>query len=270
MSALKRSSALTRGGLVLLALIVLAGLLAPVISAGDPNRQHLAQTLADPSWSHPLGTDQLGRDVWARLLYAIRTDVRIGVLAVILPFLLGNLLGLVAGYAGGVTDKVVSRLIDVVVAFPLYVLLIALVFVMGPGETSLIVAFTITSWVTYARLVRAQVLSLRERDFVVAARLGGLGHWTVMRTHVLPNVVTQPLVYSTSDIVLNILAIVTLGYLGLGVPAPTPEWGAMIADAQPFMTSHWWLIAGPGLAVVVTGLALSLLGDGVTKDRRIR
>lgn len=265
----RQQSLLTRVGVGLFLFIVMLGVLAPVISTGQPDQQNLAHTLSDPSWSHPLGTDQLGRDVWTRLLYAIRTDVTIGVAAVILPFLLGNLLGLIAGYTGGVIDAVISRLIDVVVAFPLYALLLALVFVLGPGARSLIIAFTLVSWVTYARLMRARVLVLRELDYVVAARLGGLSHWTVMRTHVLPNAVTQSLVYSMSDIVLNILAIVTLGYLGLGIPAPTPEWGTMISDAQPFITTHWWLIVAPGLAVVFTGLSLSLIGDGVTKDWRV-
>jgi peptide/nickel transport system permease protein len=260
---------LLRIGLGLLVVLVALAVLAPLVTSGEPNALHFDAQLAPPSWAHPLGTDQLGRDEWTRLVYAARTDLKIGILAAVFPFLLGSLIGLIGGYVGGVLDAAISRVIDMVIAFPFYVLLIALVFVLGPGERSILIAFTVVSWVTYARIVRAQVLSLREQDFIVAARLGGLSHRTVMIRHILPNVISHPVVYGMSDIVLDILAIVTLGYLGLGVSPPTAEWGSMIAEAQPQMTSNWWLIVAPGLAVVVTGLGLSMVGDGLAKRWRV-
>ena len=250
-------------GVAILALIVLAAAAAPLIASQDPTDQNLQATLQGPSGSHLLGTDDLGRDVWARLLYGARTDLRVAFLAVLFPFTIGTLIGLVAGYFGRLIDTVTSWLVNIVVAFPFYVLIIALVFALGSGTRNIYIAITIVGWVSYTRIVRGEVLVAKRREYVLAARAAGLSHARILFRHLLPNVITQAIVFAMSDIVLDILAIVTLGYLGLGVQPPTPDWGRMIADGQTYLTTHWELSTIPGIAVVITALGLSLLADGL-------
>jgi peptide/nickel transport system permease protein len=187
------------------------------------------------------------------------------VLAVATPFVLGSLLGLLAGWVGGWFDALLMRIVDMVVAFPFFVLVIALVFALGAGTTSIYVAITLVGWVAYARIVRGEVLIAKNQEYALAARVSGLPTWRILLRHLLPNVILQAVVFSMSDIVLTILAIVTLGYLGLGVPPPTPDWGSMIQDGQQFMLTHWYLPALPGFAVVLTGLALALIADGLVE-----
>ena len=250
-------------GVSILGTIVLAAAAAPLITTHDPIQQDLVNTLAGPSWSHPLGTDDLGRDVWARLVYGTRTDLRVAFLAVLFPFIIGTTIGLLAGYYGRLVDTVTSWLVNVVVAFPFYVLIIALVFALGSGTRNIYIAITVVGWVSYTRIVRGEVLVAKRREYVLAARAAGLSDARVLVRHLLPNVITQAIVFAMSDIVLDILAIVTLGYLGLGVQPPTPDWGRMIADGQTYLTTNWELSTIPGIAVVVTALGLSLLADGL-------
>jgi peptide/nickel transport system permease protein len=250
-------------GASILATIVLAALAAPLITQHDPAQQDLLHTLAGPSSSHWLGTDDLGRDVWSRLVYGARTDLRVAFLAVLFPFSIGTLIGLLSGYYGRWIDTVTNWLVNVVVAFPFYVLIIALVFVLGPGTRSIYIAITLVGWVSYARIIRGEVLVAKRRDYVLAAKAAGLSDARILFRHLLPNVITQAVVFSMSDIVLDILAIVILGYLGLGVQPPTPDWGRMIADGQTFITTHWELSTIPGIAIIITALGLSLLADGL-------
>jgi peptide/nickel transport system permease protein len=250
-------------GLAILGAIVLAAILAPVITAHDPAQQDLQHTLQGPGNGHLLGTDELGRDVWSRLVYGARTDLRVAFLAVLFPFVLGTAIGLLAGYFGGWVDTVTNWLTNVVVAFPFFVLIIALVFVLGAGARGIYIAITMVGWVSYSRIVRGEVLSAKRRDYVLAARAGGLSTPRILVRHLLPNVVTQAIVFAMSDIVLCILAIVTLGYLGLGIQPPTPDWGRMIAEGQNYLTTQWQLSTVPGIAVVITALGLSLLADGL-------
>jgi peptide/nickel transport system permease protein len=250
-------------GASILGVIVLLALLAPVASWHDPVQQDLLRILQGPSWTHPLGTDELGRDEWARLLYGARTDLRVAFLAVLFPFVIGTAVGLVAGYFGGWVDTVSNWFVNVVVAFPFYVLIIALVFALGSGTRNIYIAITIVGWVSYTRIVRGEVLVAKRREYVLAARAGGLSNARIIGRHLLPNVITQAIVFAMSDIVLDILAIVTLGYLGLGVQPPTADWGKMIADGQTYLTTHWELSTIPGIAVVITALGLSLLADGL-------
>jgi peptide/nickel transport system permease protein len=249
-------------GASILGTIILLALLAPVVSWHDPVQQNLLNILQGPSWSHPLGTDELGRDEWARILYGARTDLRIAFLAVLFPFVIGTAIGLVAGYFGGWIDTIANWFVNVVVAFPFYVLIIALVFALGPGTRNIYIAITIVGWVSYTRIVRGEVLVAKRREYVLAARAGGLSNARIIVRHLLPNVITQAICFSMSDIVLDILAIVTLGYLGLGVQPPTADWGKMIADGQTYLTTHWELSTIPGVAVVITALGLALLADG--------
>jgi len=250
-------------GIVIMGLIIATALSAPLLASYNPIALNLNATLLGPSSQHLLGTDQLGRDIFARLLYGLRLDLAVGCLAVLFPFTLGTILGSLAGYFGGWVDIVIMRLVDIVVAFPFYVLVIALVFVLGPGVRSIIIAITLVGWVSYARIIRGEILVAKRQDYVVAAQSGGLSSLRIMGRHLLPNVITQAIIYAMSDIVQDILAIVTLGYFGLGVPPPTPDLGSMINDGQNFLTTHWQLTTIPGLAVVVVGLGLSLIGDGL-------
>jgi peptide/nickel transport system permease protein len=258
-----RASRSLVAGTIIIGLIALAAALAPVIAPYPPNQQDLYHILGGFSWQHLLGTDELGRDELSRLLYGARTDLMVGVLAVIFPFVFGTIVGTLAGYYGGVADSVVMRIVDVVIAFPFYVLVIALVFVVGPGTRGIFIAFAVADWVIYSRTVRSTTLIVRELDYVAAARAGGLSDFRVLTRHALPNTITQAIVYSMSDIVLVIVAVVTLGYLGLGVQPPTADWGTMISAGQGFLTTNWTLATLPGIAVVLTGLGLSLVGDGL-------
>jgi peptide/nickel transport system permease protein len=250
-------------GLIIVALILFVCIAAPLFTSYNPDTQNLNATLQSFSGHHLLGTDQEGRDTFTRLLYGGRTDLRIAFIAVLFPFVLGTILGSVAGYFGGWVDMIIMRLVDIVVAFPFFVLVIALVFVLGAGERSIYVAITLVGWVSYARIVRGEILVAKRQEYVLAAQAGGLSSLRVMARHLLPNVITQAIIYAMSDIVQDILAIVTLSYLGLGIQPPAPDWGTMIADGQNFLTTHWQLTTIPGLAVVVTGLGLSLIGDGL-------
>jgi len=250
-------------GVSILGLIVLAALAAPLITKYNPTEQDLLHTLSGPSSRHWLGTDDLGRDVWSRLVYGARTDLRVAFLAVLLPFALGTAIGLVSGYFGGWIDTVTNWLVNIVVAFPFFVLIIALAFALGPGARSIYIAITIVGWVSYARIVRGEVIVAKRREYVLAARAGGLSTRRILLRHLLPNTITQAIVFAMSDVCLDILAIVTLGYLGLGIQPPNPDWGRMIADGQTYLTTHWELSTIPGIAIVIAALGLSLLADGL-------
>ena len=250
-------------GISILGTVVLLAVLAPLIAQHDPVEQDLLNVLQGPSREHWLGTDDLGRDVWARLLYGARTDLRVAFLAVLFPFVIGTIVGLVAGYYGRWVDTAASWLVNVVVAFPFYVLVIALVFALGSGTRNIYIAITMVGWVSYTRIVRGEVLVAKRREYTLAAQAAGLSTPRILGRHLLPNVITQAIVFSMSDIVLTILAIITLGYLGLGVQPPTVDWGRMIADGQTYLTTNWQLATFPGIAVVITALGLSLLADGL-------
>jgi peptide/nickel transport system permease protein len=249
-------------GVSILGVIVLLAIFAPLV-AQSPTHQDLLSQLQGPSWHHPLGTDDLGRDVWARLVFGARTDLHIAFLAVLFPFCIGTVIGLFAGYYGGWLDLVVGWLVNTVVAFPFFVLIIALAFALGPGSRSIYIAITIVGWVSYARIVRGEVLVAKRLEYVLAAKAAGLPDRRILFRHLLPNTITQAIVFSMSDVVLDILAIVTLGYLGIGVQPPTADWGQMIAEGRGFLTTNWELATLPGIAVVITALALALIADGL-------
>ncbi|MGW4959151.1 ABC transporter permease [Nonomuraea sp. NPDC004186] len=243
-----------------LALVILAAVLAPLLAPADPDLQTLDQ-LRPPGAAHLLGTDALGRDVLSRLLFALRTDLLLMLFAAGLPMLLGTLIGAVAGYYGGLLDAAVRWVADIFQALPVYVLLIAFVFVLGPGTPSLLVAFGVLGWVVYARLIRTEVRRVREREFVSASYLLGLSHVAVLVRHVLPNSLRQSLVYLATDMGMALQGIAVLSFFGLGVAAGTPELGAMVSEAQLFLRSHWWLAAFPGLTIVILGSSVAALGD---------
>lgn len=251
-------------GIIIVGLLVLVAIFAPLIAPYDPIAQDLTNALQAPSWAHWLGTDKFGRDVLSRLIWGAQVDLRIGFLAVLIPFVIGSFLGAIAGYFGGWLDTVLMRVVDIFFAFPFYVMVIVLVFVFGSGEASIYIAIAAVSWVSYARIVRGEVLIAKKQDYVVAASLGGMSHGRVLVRHIGPNVLSQAIIYGMSDIVMDIMAIVTLGYLGLGIAPPTAEWGSMINDGQEFITTLWQQATIPGLVVVLISLGLSWLGDGLS------
>ena len=236
--------------------------------APDPLAPDLSEVLEGPSSSHWLGTDQLGRDVLARLLHAGRLDIRIAITAVLLSFTLGVGLGALAAFRGGWLGSVIVRVADIVSALPVMVMAIALIFVLGQGERSFYVAFTFTGWVTYARITRAEVLTVTSLDYVTAARISGLPGTRVLWRHVLPNAIGQSLTFVMIDVVYAMAAIVALGFLGLGIQPPTPEWGSMIADGEPLIQVKPALATIPGLAVFVTAVGFALTGDGLASSFR--
>lgn len=252
-----------RIGVAVVLLYVLVAALAPVLAPYDPLAQDVMHSLAAPSGEHWLGTDGLGRDVLSRLIYGARIDLFLAIGATGIALVIGTVIGLLAGYYRGWADVVLGRLVDVMMAIPAYPLLVLLLFVLGQGTGSIIIAFAATGWVSYCRLVRGQAMAVREQDYIVAAKLGALGNLRVIGRHLLPNVSGQVVVLWASDLVLAISAIAALGYLGIGIQAPTPEWGVMVADGQNFLLTNWQLAAAPGLVIVILGVALALISDSV-------
>lgn len=259
-------------GLGLLALIVLLCLVAPLLTPYDPTAQNiLIQALPPLSSGHVLGTDApYGRDVLSRLLYGGRIDLLIGFGGTGVTIVIGTIVGLIAGYFGGRVDTFLMRIVDVFFAFPFFVLVLAIISMLGSSLLNLFIAIWAVGWVSYARIIRGETLVAKQQEYVLAARALGYGRLRIMARHILPNVFSAALIFSMADAVGNILLGAALGYLGLGVPPPTPEWGSMISDGQNYMVTAWWVPTIPGLAVVVVGVALSLLGDGLADLLRPR
>ncbi|HWA42461.1 MAG TPA: ABC transporter permease [Hypericibacter adhaerens] len=262
-------AALKLGAAISLAWLFLA-LAAPLVAPYDPIAQDLEQTLRHPGWAHWLGTDNFGRDVLSRIIWGARFDLAMGLLGVIVPFILGSAIGLVAGYFGGLVDTLLMRLLDITISFPFFVLVIAIISVLGAGLASFFIAVALVGWVSYARLIRSQTLVLKHSDFVLAARNLGYSRRRIMARHILPNAVLPAVVFSMSDVVLTILLGSSLSYLGLGVQPPAAEWGVMIAEGQTFLATAWWISFFPGLAIVTLALGFSLLADGLAETLGIR
>jgi peptide/nickel transport system permease protein len=255
-------------GLGLLALVVLAALCAPLLTPYDPIAQKLDDAFQQPlSANHVLGTDNFGRDVWSRIVYSTRLDLQIGLISVLFPFVFGSLVGIATGYLGGWLDTVFMRIVDVLMAFPFLILVVAIMAILGTGLTNLYIAFGVVGWIPYARISRAETLAARNLEYVQAARTIGATTPRIMLRHILPNVIAPGLVYVFTGMVLAILIGATLSYLGLGPQPPTPEWGAMIAAGRQFLLQAWWLTALPGFALLILGVALSLIGDGLADKR---
>jgi peptide/nickel transport system permease protein len=265
-------------GAVVVLLVVVTALIAPVLSPFDPIEQDLENRLKAPGWRdaagrlHLLGTDHLGRDLTARVIYGAQPALMVGFAAVVISGVLGMLAGLLSGYFGGRVDDVLMRLADIQLAFPFILLAIALIGVLGPSLPTIIVVIGVSSWVIYARVVRGAVLSLREREFVQAAHALGGGDGRVVARHILPNVLTPWLVVATLDMARVIVIESALSFLGLGVQPPTPTWGGMLADGRVYISTAWWLATFPGLAILVAVLGINLFGDGLrdTLDPRLK
>lgn len=253
-----------RVGLAIIVLTVLIGVLAPVVDPYDPTTDSdLANARLEPSWEHPFGTDRLGRDMFRRVIHGTRISLMIGFVVVFVSGTIGTVLGLIAGYFGKTVDTVIMRLMDILLAFPAILLAIAIVAVRGPGLFNTILAVAIVGIPGYARVVRSMVLSLRERDYVDAARMIGVGNARIMFGHILPNSLSPLIVQATLGVGGAILFAAALGFLGLGVQPPRPEWGAMISDGIPFLRQSPYLVFYPGIAIMITVLGFNLLGDGL-------
>jgi peptide/nickel transport system permease protein len=243
--------------------VALAAIFAPLIAPYNPNEQNLLASFEHPSWQHLMGTDNLGRDIFSRVVYAGRVDFQIGLITTYVPLVTGMLLGALAGYFGGWIEAVVMGLVDIVIAFPFLVLVIAILAIIGPGLTGLYIAVLAVGWSMYARLTRGEMLVLREQQFMLAAESLGFSRRRIIVRHALPNLLRPNLVFSMADFVLNILLAASLSFLGLGVQPPTAEWGAMVADGQNYLLNAWWITTMPGIVIVVVGVGLSLIGDGL-------
>ena len=250
-------------GLAILGGFILMAVLAPLIAPYDPILQDTTAKLLPPSWAHPFGTDNFGRDVFSRVIWGTRIDLQIAVLGVVFPFLIGTVVGTVAGFFGGWVDTVLMRLIDVVLAFPFLVLMLSIIAILGPGLASFYIAMALVGWVSYARLIRAQILVLKGQDFAVAAASLGFSRGRIMFRHLLPNALAGSLVFVMSDAVLVLLNGAAISYLGLGVQPPVAEWGVMVAEAQGFISQAWWITLFPGLAIVALAFGFSLTGDAL-------
>jgi peptide/nickel transport system permease protein len=251
-------------GLVMLGIAIAAILTGPLWLTQSPTAIDVLHPLAPPlTPGHLLGTDQFGRDILARIIYGGRIDLAIAFGATSVTLVSGTIIGLVAGYSGGKVDSVLMRIVDLFFAFPFLVLIIAIIAMLGPSIFNMFVAIWITSWVAYARIMRAQTVVAKKQQYVLAARALGYGRLRVMFRHILPNVASTVIIFSMVDAIGNIILASSLGYLGLGAQPPTPEWGTMIADGQNYILTSWWLATMPGLAIVFVGVAFSLIGDGL-------
>ncbi|MFP5245946.1 MAG: ABC transporter permease [Thermoanaerobaculia bacterium] len=250
-------------GLILTLLLVIAALAAPLLAPHNPNVQDTARRLEAPSNEHPLGLDDLGRDVLSRIVFGARVSLRVGFSVVILASIVGVTLGAIAGYFGGAIDVIVMRLCDILLSFPGILLAIALVAVLGPSLNNVILALSIVSWVGYARLVRGQVLKVREMEFVTAAKAMGAKSPRVIVLHVLPNVINPVIVMATLGLAGAILSEAALSVLGLGVQPPTPSWGAMLTSGRRYLGLANHLAIFPGAAIMLAVMGLNFLGDGL-------
>jgi peptide/nickel transport system permease protein len=258
-------------GLVLVLGTIAAALGAPLLTKYDPTELDVLHALAPIGTAgHPLGTDQFGRDVFSRMLYAGRTDLLIAFGATSVTLVTGTIIGLFSGFTGGRIDAVIMRIVDLFFAFPFIVLVLTIIAILGPGLLNMFLAIWLVSWIPYARIVRGEVLVAKRQEYVLAARALGYTRVRIMVSHILPNVIGTAVVFSMLDAVGNVGLGAALGYLGLGVQDPTPEWGKMISDSQNFMATSWWLPTLPGVAIGIFGLGLSLLGDGLIDFLRPR
>jgi peptide/nickel transport system permease protein len=250
-------------GLVMLALIAILSFAGPSLVPYDPLELDFGSILQPPSLQHLFGTDDLGRDVLARVVASGRVDMQVVLVCVLLPFLIGSTIGLVSGYFGGWIDLLTMRFVDILWAFPFYVLVISIVGALGPSTTNIYIAFSLVVWISFARIVRGEVLLARRLEYTQAVSVLGYSHARIMLRHILPNVITPAIVFMMADVVLTILGVTSLGFLGLGIQPPTPEWGVMIAEGRNFIQDGWWISLFPGLAIVFVGITFTLIGEGL-------
>jgi peptide/nickel transport system permease protein len=233
------------------------------IAPYDPLAMDYTALKLPPSLSHPFGTDNLGRDVLSRVIWATRIDMQIAIFCTIFPLVFGTVVGAIVGYYGGLLDTIFGRVVDITIILPFLVLVIAIVAALGPGLINMYIAVSIVGWVFYAKIMRAEIQVQKQSDYAAAARVLGYNEARIIFRHLLPNAITPIIVYWMTDMALDILLGSSLGYLGLGAQPPTAEWGVLIADAKNFMNTAWWMSIFPGIGIVLAGLGFSLVGDGI-------
>jgi peptide/nickel transport system permease protein len=251
-------------GVIIVAIFFFLCLFGEVIAPHDPYAQDIRNSkFLSPSWTHPLGTDELGRDVFSRILTGTRLSLQVAAVVLGFAVVVGTIVGAIAGFFGGLVDEILMRFTDMFLAFPALVLAIAIAAVLGKSLTNTMLALATVFWPWYARLVRAQVLSIRERDYVEAARSVGMSHWRIMFRHVLPNAISVVIIQVTLDVGFAILSTSSLSFIGLGAQPPSPEWGTMLSTARNFFREAWWYMTFPGVALTLTVFAFNVLGDGL-------
>ena len=253
---------LSIGAGILLFFLLLA-IAAPIVAPYDPILQNADMRLQAPSLAHLFGTDNFGRDIISRVIWGARVDLQIAVIGVLFPFLIGTAVGTIAGFFGGIVDAVFMRLVDIILAFPFLVLMLSIIAILGPGLGSFYIAMALVGWVSYARLIRAQMLVLKSSDYAIAAVSLGFSRTRIMFRHLLPNAIAGSIVFSMSDATLVLLSGAAVSYLGLGVQPPLAEWGVMVAEGQSFITTAWWITLFPGLSIVCLAFGFSMLGDAL-------
>jgi peptide/nickel transport system permease protein len=264
--------------ITIVVVFVLVAILAPLLSPADPYAQSLRLRFRPPvwedrgSWAHPLGTDRLGRDMLARIIWGSRVSLAAGVATVLLASAVGAAVGLIAGYHGGRVDATLMRITDATLSFPVILLALILAVTVGPSFLNVVMAIAVILWARYARVIRGQVLTLMELDFIAQARIAGAGAWRIITRHLVPNTLNTFVVLVTLQIGYVIIVEASLSFLGAGIPPPTPAWGSMIAEGREFVTSAWWVSFFPGLAILLVVLAFNLLGDWLrdTLDPKLR
>ena len=253
-------------GVLILVSFILSALLAPYLAPFDPNKQDLMRAMIAPQWlsgPHVFGTDHVGRDLLSRLIYGARISLSIAASVVVISGAVGIFLGIVSGYFGGRIDFLIQKVVEMVWAFPPLLIAIAILAFLGQGLGNLILALTLQRWIPYSRVVRAEAMTLKEREFVMAARSIGASHLRILARHLLPNLIQSALVIGTFAMAAAIIAEAALSFLGLGVPPQIPTWGSMLADGRAYVSTSWWMSLFPGLAIFATVLAINLLGDAL-------
>src|SRR5450631_3337158 len=259
---LKRNRLALAGGCIVVLLFTVS-LLAPWIAPADPSTINAFQVLDPPSWQHWFGTDDLGRDVFSRVLFGARISLKVGFVAIGIAVAIGTVVGLVAGYYGGIVDTLLMRGVDVMLCFPVFFLILAVITFMGPSIWYIMMIIGLTGWMGVARLVRAETLSIREMDYITAARCIGCSDRRIIFRHILPNAMSPILVSATLGIAGAILTESALSFLGIGVQPPTPSWGNILTSGKDYIEFAWWLSLFPGLSILITVLAYNLLGEGI-------
>jgi len=250
-------------GLIIIVLLLIVAALAPVLTAGEGIEQDLANRLLPPSGEHWFGTDELGRDIYDRIVWGARVTLYIVFLVSIIVMPIGLLIGTIAGYMGGWVDTVLMRITDIFLAFPRLILALAFVSALGPGLENAIIAIAVTTWSPYARLARAETLTVRNSEYILAAQIQGASTWRIVISHVVPMCMSSIIIRLTLDMAGIILTAAGLGFLGLGAQPPLPEWGAMISTGRDFLLDQWWISTIPGFAILIVSLGFNLLGDGL-------
>ena len=251
-------------GVVIVALALIMAIFPAQIAPYDPTVVDITARTKAPSAAHIFGTDNYGRDIFSRVVWGTRIDLSIGFFGVLVPLIVGSIIGLLAAWYGGWLDSLLMRISEIMMAFPFTILVIAIITILGTGTINLYIALWLVGWMSYARLVRAEVLTLKKSEFIEAARVAGFSDARILLRHVLPNVISSSIVFAASDMVMCMLTGASMSFLGLGVQPPTPEWGAILNEGRTYITYASWMTFFPGLVLAITGVGLSLLGDSMT------